>query len=61
MLDNIKLIIIGLLIGFIISIGINISRELNSINSSLSNIVSAMHEQNSIFNSNPDEVNNETL
>lgn len=61
MLDNIKLIIIGLLIGFIISIGMNISRELNSINNSLSNIVSAMQEQNSIFNSNPDEVNNETL
>ena len=59
--NNIKLIIIGLLIGFIISTGINISRELNSINNSLSNIVSAMHEQNSIFNSNPDEVNDETL
>lgn len=49
MLESIKLVVLGLLIGFLISVTTNVIHELHAINISLNNITVAMQEQNKIL------------
>ena len=49
MLEGIKLAVLGLLIGFFISVTINVVHELQVINISLNNITVAVQEQNKII------------
>lgn len=62
MLEGIKLAVLGLLIGFLISVTINVVHELQAINVSLNNITVAMQEQNKILGYVPEgEIINEKV
>ena len=62
MLESIKLVVLGLLVGFLVSVTINIIHELHAINISLNNITVAIQEQNKILSYVPEgEIINEKI